>query len=74
MWILSASLDVWANRTCARKGQTEDRALIATPALVGAPVKAAVGGLDQRGGRELAVSAATCGTKAVQHSQRRRWQ
>jgi len=70
MWILSASLDVWANRTCARKGQTEDRAVIAAPALVGAPVKAAVGGLDQRGVRELAVSAATCGTKAVQRSQR----
>ena len=33
MWILSASLDVWANRTCARKGQTEDRAVIASPAL-----------------------------------------
>jgi hypothetical protein len=43
MWILSASLDVWANRTCAQKGQTEDRAVIASPALAGGTVKLAAG-------------------------------
>lgn len=69
MWILPASLDVWASRTCAHNRQTEDRAVIAGPALVGGPVKVAVGGWHQRGGRQLAVSTTTFTTEAVDSRQ-----
>src|SRR5271166_4128255 len=69
MWILSALLDVWANRTGARKGQTEDRAVIAGPALDGGSVKGVVGGLQQPGAGQLAVRAPTPATEAVDRRQ-----
>src|SRR5271165_934521 len=55
MWILSASLNVWANRTCARKGQTEDDPIACVPANCGCAVQACPE-LHQRGSRQRAVT------------------